>query len=204
MGAMGALRQEQQETAMKRLNQRQVSRVAVRALVVASLGVCAVAQALTVSTTYIQNSANEIRGYIGQYARPTVYVDQKACGEPQLSAMACGPYIISVGKSFLQGQENSYGNYVAKFILAHEWGHSIQFTYNIRKQEPYQELQADCVAGTFAKYAETKLKMPKFIEAAVRSARAAADYKSHGSPSQRDYYSRYGYANDLNTCFSKI
>ena len=101
--------------------------------------------ATPVNNSYIQSSANEIRGFLGGYARPTVYVNQYACREPQLSAMACGPYTISVGTGFLQQQENSYGNYVAKFILAHEWGHSIQFTNNIYRQAPMQELQADCV-----------------------------------------------------------
>lgn len=161
------------------------------------------AQAAVVNSTYIQNSATEIRRQLGTYARPTVYVDRNACGEGVPgSAVACGPYTISVGVRFLQGQENSYGNYVAKFILAHEWGHSIQFTRGIYKQAPMQELQADCVAGTFAKYAQTSLGYPSFIESAVRSARAAADYSTHGSPSQRDYYSRYGYANGLGRCLS--
>ena len=103
---------------------------------------------------------------------------------------------------FLQGQENSYGNYVAKFIIAHEWGHSIQFARGINKRAPMMELQADCVAGTFAKYAETNLRYAAFIESAVKSARAAADYSTHGTPSQRDYYSRYGYANGLSRCLS--
>jgi len=162
------------------------------------------AGAVTVNSTYIQNSANEIRGQLGGYARPTVYVNQRACGEPSPNAMACGPYTTSVGTSFLQGQENSYGNYVAKFILAHEWGHSIQFTRGIYKRAPMQELQADCVGGTFAKYAQTTLRYPSFIESAVRSARAAADYAEHGTPSQRDYYSRYGYANGLGACLNNI
>jgi predicted metalloprotease len=162
------------------------------------------ALAMPVSNAYIQASAKEISGELGTYSRPTVYVDQSACGEDQASAMACGPYTISVGVDFLQQQESSYGNYVAKFILAHEWGHTIQFTRGINRQPPMQELQADCVGGTFAKYAETSLRYPSFIENAVASARDAADYSEHGTPSQRDYYSRYGYANGLNTCLNRI
>lgn len=158
------------------------------------------AHAVTVTSTYIQNSATEIRGMLGQYARPTVYVNQYACGERSLSAFACGPYTISVGTSFLQSQE-SYGNYVSKFILAHEWGHTIQYTHGINKAAPYQELQADCTGGSFVKHAETKLRYAPFISAAVLSARAAADYGEHGTPSQRDYYARYGYSNGFNACF---
>ncbi|AUH50950.1 hypothetical protein CXB49_09055 [Chromobacterium sp. ATCC 53434] len=162
------------------------------------------AVAMPINNSYVQASAGEIRGFLGGYSRPTVYLDQYACGEPQLSAMACGPYTISVGTGFLQQQENSYGNYVAKFILAHEWGHTIQFTRGINRQPPMQELQADCVGGTFAKYAETNLRYPSFIENAVASARDAADYGEHGTPSQRDYYSRYGYANGFSSCMNRI
>ncbi|WP_406850204.1 neutral zinc metallopeptidase, partial [Chromobacterium phragmitis] len=174
------------------------------ALGAALAGQTGAALAMPVNNSYIQSSANEIRGFLGSYARPTVYVDQRACGEPQSSAMACGPYTISVGTGFLQQQENSYGNYVAKFILAHEWGHSVQFANNIYKQAPMQELQADCVGGTFAKYAESNLRYPSFIENAVVSARNAADYAEHGTPSQRDYYSRYGYANGFSACMNRI
>jgi len=176
---------------------------ALRAPLAALLGLSLLAaHAVPITNTYLQNSANEIRGQLGSYARPTVYVDRNACGEPSPNAMACGPYTISVGTRFMQDQENTHGNYVAKFILAHEWGHSIQFTRGINKRAPMQELQADCVAGTFAKYAQTKLGYASFIESAVSSARAAADYGVHGTPSQRDYYARYGHANGLNTCLS--
>ena len=159
------------------------------------------AQAVTVTTAYVQKGATEIRGQMGNYARPTVYVNQYACGERQLRAMACGPNTISVGTAFLQQQEG-YGDYVTKFVLAHEWGHTIQYTRGINKRPPMQELQADCTAGTFAKYAETKLKYRPFIEGAVLSARNAADNSTHGTPSQRDYYARYGYAKGLSTCLS--
>ncbi len=160
------------------------------------------AQAVTVNNTYIQNSATEIRGMLGRYATPTVYVNQYACREPQLSAFACGPSTISVGTAFLQGQENGYGNYVAKFILAHEWGHSIQFRHGIYRQAPYQELQADCVGGSFIRYAVTTLRYSNFLSSAVNSARNAADYGSHGTPSQRDYYTRAGYNSGFNSCFN--
>ncbi len=179
------------------------TRQRLRTAVALALVACASANAVTVTSSYIQSSAREIYGELGMYSQPYVYVNQYACGEPQLSAVACSPYTISVGSNFLQQQEG-YGNYVAKFVLAHEWGHTIQFNYGIRLQAPYQELQADCTAGTFAKYAETRLRYPSFIESAVRSARAAADYGTHGTPSQRDYYSRRGYATDLYTCFNNL
>lgn len=168
-----------------------------------ALAACASANAVTVTSSYVQSSASEISRLLGGYAQPRVYVNSYACGEQQLSAFACSPYVISVGTSFLQQQEG-YGNYAAKFVLAHEWGHAIQFNYGIRLRSPYQELQADCVAGSFAKYAETSLRYPAFIEASVRSARAAADYGTHGTPSQRDYYARRGYATSASTCLNSL
>ncbi|WP_338848010.1 hypothetical protein V8J88_04290 [Massilia sp. W12] len=173
------------------------------ALLAALLG-ASLANAATVNGSFISKSASEIRGQLGGYAQPTIYLNQYACGERQLSAMACGPYTISVGSQFLQSQENQHGNYAAKMVLAHEWGHSIQFTRNIRKSAPYQELQADCTGGSFIKYAQTRLGYASFLEAAVSSARAAADWAEHGTPSQRDYFTRWGYANGVTKCLSAL
>ncbi|WKB51786.1 hypothetical protein [Eleftheria terrae] len=162
------------------------------------------AQAAVVDSAYIRATTNEISGLLGQYSRPSVYLDRYACGEQTLAAYACYPNVISLGSRFLQGQENSYGNYVGKFIFAHEWGHTVQFAYSIRLRSPYQELQADCFGGTFVKYAQASLGYPSFIESAVRSARNAADYSTHGTPSQRDYYTRRGYATSVNTCLNNL
>lgn len=163
-----------------------------------------VAQAATINSTYITKSSTELRGMLGSYARPTIYLDRYACGEGQLSAMACGPYTISVGSQFLQSQENQHGNYAAKMVLAHEWGHSIQFTRNIRLASPYQELQADCTGGAFVRHAQVNLGYTSFLAAAVSSARAAADYASHGTPAQRDYYTRWGHTNGVTKCFNAL
>ncbi|MDC8756400.1 hypothetical protein [Janthinobacterium fluminis] len=162
------------------------------------------ANSVPVNSTYINNSGNEIRGQLGQYAQPTIYINQNACGEPSPSAVACGPRIISVGTGFLQSQENQHGNYVAKMVLAHEWGHSIQFTHNINNLAPYNELQADCTGGSFIRYAQNNLGYASFLAGAVSSARAAADYGEHGTPAQRDYYTRWGYANGVLNCFNNL
>lgn len=174
------------------------------AIVLALFSLTQAANSVQVTTTYIGNSATEIRGQLGAYSRPTVYVNRYACGEPQVNAVACSPYTISVGTQFLQTQESNYGNYAAKMVIAHEWGHTIQFTYNIRNQAPYQELQADCTGGSFIRYAQNNLGYASFLAAAVSSARAAADYAEHGTPAQRDYYTRWGYANGVVNCFNAL
>jgi hypothetical protein len=162
------------------------------------------AQAVTVTTSYINKTATEIRGVFGSMANPTVYINQRACGESGTpDARACGPYIISVGTSFLQTIENNHGNYAAKAVLGHEWGHSIQFTRNINQRAPYMELQADCAGGSFVKYAESSLRYSPFLAAAVSSARYYAG-GDHGTPAQRDYYTRWGYTNGTSRCYSNL
>jgi uncharacterized protein len=172
---------------------------------VMGLGLSHAVNAVTVNQTYISKTGSEISQEKGRYARPSIYIDQRACGESSPDAMACGPYTISVGTQFLQSQENQHGNYAAKMVLAHEWGHSIQFANNIRLQAPYMELQADCNGGSFIRYAVNKLGYAPFLEAAVSSARAAADYSTHGTPAQRDAFTRWGYAQgDLLKCFNNL
>ncbi|MDW5416106.1 MULTISPECIES: hypothetical protein [unclassified Iodobacter] len=170
-----------------------------------ALGVASLSQAATVSRSYITKTGSEISQEKGRYANPTIYIDQRACGEPSPNAMACGPSIISVGTQFLQSQETQHGNYAAKMVLAHEWGHSIQFANGINLRAPYQELQADCNGGSFIRYAVNNLGYSSFLEAAVSSARAAADYSTHGTPAQRDAFTRWGYAQgDLLKCFNNL
>jgi uncharacterized protein len=174
-------------------------------VLVMGLGLSQAVSAVTVNQTYISKTGSEISQEKGRYAKPTIYINQNACGEPSPNAMACGPSIISVGTQFLQSQESQYGNYAAKMVLAHEWGHSIQFAYGINLKAPYMELQADCNGGSFIRYAVNKLGYQPFLEAAVSSARAAADYSTHGTPAQRDAFTRWGYAQgDLLKCFNNL
>lgn len=160
------------------------------------------ALAVTVNSSYLNTTIKEIYGHLGKYTNPTVYWDRYACGESSLSAWACSANTISVGSAWLQGNEKKFGNYVTKEVIAHEWGHTIQYAKGINKKAPMQELQADCVGGTFVKYAETTLKYPSFISASVATARYYADYGVHGTPSQRDYYTRYGYAKSMTNCLA--
>ena len=61
------------------------------ALVLGLTSAAQIAYAMTVNSTYINKTATEIRGIFGRYSNPTVYIDRRACNEPQLSAFACGP-----------------------------------------------------------------------------------------------------------------
>ncbi len=186
------------EEDMQKKNLKQI-----KLAILLAFGLASAAQAVTVTSTYINQTGTEIRGIFGRYSTPTIYINQYACGEQSLSAFACGPYTISVGTSFLQNAETRYGNYAAKAILGHEWGHTIQFKYNINQRAPYMELQADCAGGSFIRYAVDTLRYPSFLTTAVNTARAYAG-GDHGTPAQRDYYTRWGYTNGISKCLNNL
>jgi uncharacterized protein len=81
-------------------------------------------------------------------------------------------------------------------VLAHEVGHHVQFLLGLDKGGrggPSVELQADCLAGVWAKHENDRLKKegkpalvePGDIEAALRMSGQFGDGGSHGSGSQR-------------------
>ncbi|MBV1775521.1 hypothetical protein KSF73_07300 [Burkholderiaceae bacterium DAT-1] len=171
-------------------------------IALALAGTAQVATSATVNSTYISTTKSQISAGVG-YTNPTIYMDRYACGEQQLSAFACSPTVISVGSSFLQSVENQFGNYGAKAVLAHEWGHTIQFSRGINLQQPYQELQADCAGGSFVRYANDSLGYTTLLNSAVAAARNYAG-GDHGTPAQRDYYTRWGYTNRVAKCLSSM
>ncbi|MET1255710.1 hypothetical protein [Aliikangiella maris] len=156
--------------------------------------------AAQVTRQYLDQTYNELRNWAGRYATPTLYVDQPVCTQ-DMTAYACGQN-IQLGTRFLQSIENQYP-LAAKGIFAHEWGHSIQFRYNIYSQPPYQELQADCVSGSFAYVGENNLGYQGLFRSTQMSAYNAGD-PTHGSGSQRANYVRSGYNTNGNLvgCFN--
>lgn len=53
-----------------------------------------------------------------------------------------------------------YGGIAPAIVLAHELGHAIQARVQVRTASVVQELQADCFAGSWTKYAETSDEDP--------------------------------------------
>lgn len=157
--------------------------------------------------SYLQLTSSELFQFMGHISQPTIYLDQFSCPglDGQITAAACSANTIIIGSKFMQDKANNYGPLVIKAILAHEWGHTIQLTRKFQYVAPYFELQADCIAGSFIKYSETTWSYPSFIEAAARNFREGTafvngTYDYHGSPSQRDFATRDGYANGLKGC----
>jgi predicted metalloprotease len=59
--------------------------------------------------------------------------------------------------AFMAGKEQQIGDYAPIVILAHEWAHHAQYLASVPDYggNAY-ELQADCLAGVFSRYAETQ------------------------------------------------
>ncbi|MDQ2651687.1 MAG: neutral zinc metallopeptidase [Chloroflexota bacterium] len=58
---------------------------------------------------------------------------------------------------FFTAQETQFGNYAWVNILAHEWGHHVQNSLGLAPQSDNTfELQADCLAGAYARDAATR------------------------------------------------
>ena len=81
--------------------------------------------------------------------------------------------------AWLYGKFKQLGDFAAGFIIAHEWGHSVQshlsrnVTLNIET-----ELQADCLAGVWSRWAQTRILEPGDLEEAIAALFDLADPKT--------------------------
>jgi uncharacterized protein len=132
------------------------------------------------------------------------------CGEPanEMSAFYCpADDTIYIGQQFaadlyqgvlrgLPGEGRAAGDFAVAYVLAHEYAHNLQQELGVfdnrqsRTAKPF-ELQADCLAGTWAYsvYAEGALQ-PGDLEEATRAALAVGDFdvgnaQHHGTPRER-------------------
>ncbi|WP_444997786.1 hypothetical protein [Aliikangiella sp. IMCC44359] len=169
------------------------------AALAASMLAASSVSAAQITYQFLNQTHNEIRNWAG-YTNPRVYYDRAVCSS-DMTAYACGQN-IQLGTRFLQQIENSYP-LASKFVFAHEWGHTIQFKYNIYSRAPYQELQVDCVGGAFTYYGQNNLGYRGLFQSAQGLAYAIGGDPTHGTGSQRAYYTRQGYntGGNLVSCF---
>jgi uncharacterized protein len=62
---------------------------------------------------------------------------------------------------FFRTMYDDIGRYALRYVLAHEWGHHVQALVGVRATGTggwtiHKELQADCLAGMFAEWADTR------------------------------------------------
>jgi hypothetical protein len=103
-----------------------------------------------------------------RYTTPTMmyYVQpiRTACGNATLNnAFYCSASnSIYYDYNFMRRMYSGVGDYAAVSILAHEWGHLVQTQLGISRGNAFtiqMELQADCFAGAYSKYAERTGKL---------------------------------------------
>jgi predicted metalloprotease len=94
------------------------------------------------------------------------------------------------------GYGHAAGDFAVAYVLAHEYAHNLQYELGIydasatASVEPY-ELQADCLAGTWAHSVyEEGLLQPGDLQEATNAALAVGDFdvtsaKHHGTPQER-------------------
>jgi predicted metalloprotease len=93
-----------------------------------------------------------------------------------------------------------HGDFATAVVIGHEFGHHVQTLLGIprRSSKPF-ELQADCLAGTWANHAERRGLMEEGdAEEGMRGAYASGDYQTdhpqhHGTPEERTKWFLTGY-----------
>jgi predicted metalloprotease len=103
-----------------------------------------------------------------------------ACGifGPGRGAAYCGlDQTIYYEGAFFAAREATIGDFAWKVVLAHEWGHHVQILLGIQWTAGNAfELQADCLAGAYARDAGTRGWLdPGDITEAVTGSAAAGD-----------------------------
>jgi predicted metalloprotease len=163
-------------------------------------------------------------GQIGRsYSGPRQLVwtgdrERTPCGPSQaMNAAYCGAdHTIYLGTALFDNLLRSNADYAAGAVLAHEWGHDIQDELGILpwaiRHHFYKgvELQADCYAGVYSRYADDQgLLEPGDLDEAVALMTAVGDRTSlspstpgaHGTPAQRVAWFERGYkTNSLAEC----
>jgi predicted metalloprotease len=110
------------------------------------------------------------------------------------------------------GEGHAGGDFAVAYVLAHEYAHNVQQELDIvagRRGAPAKpfELQADCMAGTWANSVfEQGLLEPGDLEEAVSTAQAVGDFEfqsqqHHGTPEERRDALLVGYrSGDPSSC----
>ncbi len=147
-----------------------------------------------------------VRGYTQEIQTP--------CGAAELdNAFFCGnDHGLYFDMNFL-GDEFKRGDYAPVVIVAHEWGHLTQSNRGWQDSIPLRyELQADCYAGAYTRYAERQHMLePGDMEEAISGLFRAGstdvlwlDPQAHGSPGNRIDAFNWGYHNAAKACAEAV
>ena len=120
---------------------------------------------------------------------------------------------ISYDKNFLTELSDEYGRSLVPFVMAHEFGHAIQYRFGFQGESINQETQADCLAGAWTRWVvdgnaeHVSIRVPE-LDKIIRGYLITAD--AVGSDPTRDtahgsYFDRVsaiaeGYDNGAGAC----
>jgi predicted metalloprotease len=124
--------------------------------------------------------------------------------------VACSPNQIWIAYNVNQAKINAYGDYAGGFILAHEYGHLVQFQLGAAykpKSVVGRELFADCMAGAFSRWEWNRGRIDNadFYEAVnlLRSFGPASE--GYPQPATRVAWFDYGFQNNnVDLCFAAL
>jgi hypothetical protein len=146
-----------------------------------------------------QTFAASRRGYAPPRMIPYTGRIQTACGiaEPNNAFYCPASHSIFYDYNFVNRSYLNVGDYAAVGIIAHEWGHAVQAHLGISRGNAFSiqmELQADCFAGAYTRYAQQTGKLdPGDLDEAGADLFKSGDPRgmpwfapqAHGSPLQR-------------------
>lgn len=169
--------------------------------------------ALAIDSFWSATFAAEGRPYQAPVVESLDQLRQTPCGMhgPASAALYCQlDLTIYLSPAFLAEQHESVGDYAPIIVLAHEWGHHVQ--YLLRVPDPggnTYELQADCLAGVFTAHAEESgfLEPGDFIEALAMSEESGDPLwirqdspRAHGTYADRRNAVMRGYLDGMAGC----
>jgi uncharacterized protein len=142
------------------------------------------------------------------YVKPAVYIygqgvwDGYVCGGAvdtrtmRQNAFFCrtGEFAIYVDINWFQSVVNTYGDFAAGGLLAHEWGHAMAYLLGYTVRDYREEYHADCFAGMYARYGYQKGLLNGSDYSELRNWYVAQPfYADHGYGSTRAQWYDYGY-----------
>jgi hypothetical protein len=157
------------------------------------------------------------------YEEPRVVLHDRSqissgCG---VAPAQVGPFYCSADHSqyypfrFMDQQWKQFGDFAVVTIIAHEWGHAIQHNLGALQTGGYTidlELQADCFAGAYAGYANSRSLNIRLDESDIREGAVALfnagdpdgtpwwDSQAHGTGDQRVQAFVDGFEQGVSTC----
>ena len=139
---------------------------------------------------------------------------KSACGPlSEWNAYYCGAdRSIGIHRGLAEWIYNEIGEFGVVQVLAHEWGHHIQSTINLTTGlRMFKELQADCLAGVYARDAQARgILSADDLAAAWMLALNAGDSldtpwfddSAHGNSVQRLFHFNQGFLLGADACYA--